>query len=536
MKAITKIIGVVFLIFVSYTTNAQRKVTGVVYNNGEPAAGILVEAHKSNDSYYTSFDGAYEIEVSAKTKYIRFTYLDESKKLDVEGNTSDVINFSWDGSDLPEEGDEPGVILKTLEQLQKDRDMDFLNNYSLYREFFKQKDFNSAIPHWKIVYKTYPKSTTQIYIDGIKIMEGFMNNALNTDTKKAYLDTMMNIYDKRMKYMDNVGELMGRKAALYLETVLKLDLDEDEFIEFIKTGYGFAEKSIEESGNNTEPAVFVLYMQSTKRLYSLDEFSQSVVLENYDKVMSIIEEQLKSEDTKEKANIALPLVETIIESSGALDCDAMVSLYTPKFNKSPNDIELIKKILKMFRSQDCDNGLVVKLSEKLYKLEPSAEAAFNMARTFLKKENYKKAFEYYNKAYTTATDTDQKALYYFEAAGLALQQGMLQKSRDLAKEAVKVKSDYCEAYMLLGEIYAQASKSYSDDDFEKNTVFWLVVDYFNKAARYDNCKQDANNKANLYKNYYPNKEEVFFRSLSVGNDHLVGGWINETTKVSVKPQ
>ena len=535
MKTITKFIGVVFLIFISYTTFAQRTITGVVYNNGEPAAGIQVDGHKTNDSYYTSFDGAYKIEVTDKSKWIRFTFLDESKKLDIETNTSDVINFSWDGTEIPAEGDEPGVILKDKDQLVNDRDMDFMNNYSLYREFLKQGDFKSALPHWKVIYKTYPKSSSQIYIDGIKIMEGFMDKALSTDTKKAYLDTMMLIYDKRMKYLDNVGELLGRKAAQYLETILKLDLSDDELKKDIKKGYGFAEKSIELSGNKSEPAVFVLFMQSTKKLYSLDVFTQATVLDNYEKVMSIIEEQLKSDDTKDKANQALPLVETIIESSGALDCQAMVNLYSPKFKENPNDIASLKKMLKMFRKEDCDNELVVSISEKLYQLEPTAEAAYNMARTFLKKEEYSKAFEYYEKAYTNEENSEQKAKYCIEAAGLALQQSLLQKSRDLAKEAIKNKADYCEAYMLLGEIYAQASKSYSTNEFEKSTVFWLSVDYFNKAARYDNCKQDANNKANFYKNYFPNKEEVFFRSLNVGNDIVIGSWINETTKVSVKP-
>ena len=154
MKAITRITGVLVLfLFVACATFAQRTVSGVVYNNGEPAAGIHVEAHKSNDSYYTSFDGKYEIKVSEKTKFIRFTFLDDSKKLEIEGNNADVINFSWDGSELPSSDDEVGVILKAINKLQKDRDMDFLNNYSLYREFFQQNDYKSALPHWRIVYK-----------------------------------------------------------------------------------------------------------------------------------------------------------------------------------------------------------------------------------------------------------------------------------------------------------------------------------------------------------------------------------------------
>lgn len=534
MKAIKKSVIVVLLITLSMASFAQRKITGVVYNNGTPAAGILVEAHRTSDSFFTGFDGIYEIQVTDKSKFIRFTFLEDSKKVDIAEITSDVFNFSWDGSDIPDAQEEPGAILKTLDELQKERDSEFLNNYSLYREFLKQDDITSALPYWRKVYRFYPKSTSQIYLDGLRMMEFKMTESMMTDTKKAYLDSMMQIFDKRIRYFDSAGEILGRKAAKYLEVALTLDLNEDELIEAIKKGYGFAEKSIIESGNSTEPAVLVLYMQSTRRLFSFHEFSQDVVLENYSKVMDILDQQLQKEESKEKALQALPLIEQIIENSGALDCESMVKLYTPKVQSNPNDVEQIKKILRMFRKSNCENEMVLSLSEKLYLLEPSAESAYNMARMFLKKEDNEKAFEYYQKAYTDETNPDLKATYYYEAAALALQKGMYQRSRDLAKEALKYKADYCEVYMLLGEIFGQASKDFSTDDFERTTVFWVAVDYFKKAASYDNCKADGNNKARFYESYFPSKDEAFFRSLSEGQSHFVGGWINETTKVRVK--
>jgi hypothetical protein len=46
----------------------------------------------------------------------------------------------------------------------------------------------------------------------------------------------------------------------------------------------------------------------------------------------------------------------------------------------------------------------------------------------------------------------------------------------MASEAIKLKNDFCEAYMLLGEVFAQSAKSFSDDDFERSTVFWVAVD------------------------------------------------------------
>ncbi|MBP7509536.1 MAG: hypothetical protein KA807_17115 [Prolixibacteraceae bacterium] len=535
MKTTAKTLGVLSLVLLATITFAQRKITGTVFLDGKPAGGIQVEANRTNSSYYTSFDGKYEIQISDKTKYLKFTFLDESKKLDITNNTSDVINFSWDGKPIPEMSDEPGVILKDQETLIKERDMEFLNPYSLYREFYKQNDLASALPHWRKLYKFYPKSTAQIYIDGLNIYDKYLKDALDSKTKKTYLDTIMNIFDKRMKYMDNVGELMGRKAAKYLETVLTLDLNENQLKECIKKGYGFAEKSLAESGLQAEPAVMVLYMQSTKRLYAFNEFDNSTVIDNYEKIMNIIEEQKKNEVTKEKALQAEPLVEQIVESSGALDCKTMIALYTEKFKQSPNDLALIKKIVKMLRKEGCtDSDIYSNAAEKLYELEPSPDAAFNMANMFVKKEKFEKAFDYYDKAIAEEKDPSTKAMYQYYSGMLGLQHGKLQHARNMASEAIKLKNDYCEAYMLLGEVFAQSAKSFSDDDFERSTVFWIAVDNFERAARYANCKNDGESKASFYRNYFPNKEEVFFRSLTEGGRYTVGGWINESTVVRVK--
>jgi hypothetical protein len=66
---------------------------------------------------------------------------------------------------------------------------------------------------------------------------------------------------------------------------------------------------------------------------------------------------------------------------------------------------------------------------------------------------------------------------------------------------------------------------------EKAAIFWVVVDYYNKARRGDDCAADAANKASDYKKYFPNKEDAFMEGLQEGKSYKVEGWINETTTV-----
>ena len=534
MKALTPTLTL-FLILISTVTFAQKKVSGIIYKDGKPAAGIMVESQRSRDSYYTSFDGKYELTLHPKDKWMRFTWGDDSKKLNLTGEEGDIINFSFDGSPIPESNGEPGVINKTLEQLQKDRDTEFLNAYSLYLEYFKAEDYKSGRPHWEKVYKQYPKATARIYQDGLKMYENYFEKTINPAHKMAYLDTMMTIFDKRIKHLGNASDLLGRKAARYLEGVLTIDLAETEKIKGIKKGYGYAQDAIKEAGIETLPAVIVLWMQSSRTLFTSNQMGKSEVLENYESAMSLLEQQLAKPEMKNGAEQAIPLIQQIIEGSGALDCSSMADLYGTKFKNNPNDIEMIKKMLAMMRRENCtDNELFVKGSEKLYQLQPSAESAINMARMFVRMKEFEKALNYYKEAYEKETDTDAKAAAYFETAVLALQQEKISQARDLAREAIKLKPDYCEALIFMGEIYTQASRAFNGDAFEKSTVFWVAVDYYERAMRIPSCKSDAESKIKFLNSYFPNVEEIFFRELSVGQRYTVGGWINETTSVRAR--
>jgi hypothetical protein len=71
------------------TANAQRVIKGTVYREGKPAAGVTVELHRSTQRVMTSFDGMYEITGDDKSKWIRFIFIDESKRVDLpEGVTT----------------------------------------------------------------------------------------------------------------------------------------------------------------------------------------------------------------------------------------------------------------------------------------------------------------------------------------------------------------------------------------------------------------------------------------------------------------
>ncbi|HKI87402.1 MAG TPA: tetratricopeptide repeat protein, partial [Draconibacterium sp.] len=435
----------------------------------------------------------------------------------------DVINYAFDGN-IPsgdQQEEEGGVSLKSQEELVKEQNQEYMNELTMYNEFYKQDDYKSAMPHWENLYTKFPKSSLNIYIRGAAMLEDQLKKASTWEEKDKVLDKLMKLYDKRIKYFDSKGYVLGRKATTWLEYKLNPDrnLEGDARTQALKTGYEWVNESVNEQGNESEMPVLVLLMQTSYSLFKLGEIPKETVVKNYDKSISIINSAIQANadaDRVARAKEVLPYIEEIFGKSGAADCETLVRLFTPQFKQKGDDVEFIKNMLRRLRGAKCDQSpLYAQATERLYQLEPSAEAAFNMAHRFVERDEIEKAKEYYKQAMNQETDKDLLATYYYEYATLLYARDKAYpEAREYARKALDLKPDYCEALMLIGNIYVAASRNFGKDDFEKASVFWVAVDYFNKARRYEDCAVDAAKKAADFKKYFPNKEEAFFRSLT----------------------
>ena len=541
MKAVFRISLLMASLVLAAVTSiqAQRVVKGTVYREGKPAAGVTVEAHRGG-SMMTSFDGKYELEASDKTKWIRFTFINDSERLDISDKPGDVFDFAFDGKLPGDEIDEESgdVILKSAEDLIREQDRDFMNELSLYNEFYKQDNFESAMPHWRIVYNKYPKSTLNLYHHGTKMYTNLIENASTPEEKSKYIDDLMKLYDKRIRHFGEKGFVLGRKAADWLKYKLDNDreLDNGDLKETMKKGYDWLNESVTERGNESELPVLVLLMQTTRSLFKLGELPKETVVKNYDtcnSILNAIRENATDEETIKNVNDVQAYIEDIFGTSGAADCEALISIFTPQYQENINDVDFIKNMLRRLGRATCEESpLFAEATERLYELEPSAEAAFNMARRFLKRDDAERAKNYYQQAMEQETDKELLAKYYYEyALFIYAKENALQEARSYARRALDINPDYCEALMLIGNIYVAASRSYGSDDFEKSTVFWLAVDYYERARSNPDCAVDASKEASNYRRYFPNKEEAFFRGLQEGQTYKVGGWINENTRI-----
>jgi tetratricopeptide (TPR) repeat protein len=548
MKTLSRISFLFALIVLAsvYGTMAQRVIKGTVYMDGEPAAGVTVEAQRGS-SMMTSFDGKYEVTADSKSKFIKFTLMatNESKRMDLNESSAGEIDFAFTGV-IPGAGGDAeevasgDVVLKTAEELLTAQDKDFMTEYSLYNEFYKQGDYTSALPHWKHIHNKYPKSTSNIYIHGSKIFEYLIENAKTDAERDKYLNEFIKSYDQRLKHFGGEGFVNGRKGTSWLK--YKLDenrttqLEGDALKEVMLKGYEWLNLSVDAEKSETELPVFLLLMQTTRSLFKLNALPKETVIKNYDKSNTYLNELIAKSTDKQKISDATEIqtyIESLFSTSGAADCDALVNIFTPQFEAKGSDIEFIKSMLRRLRLAKCDESpLVEQATMRLYELEPSAEAAFNMARGYVKKDDLVMAKKFYDQAISQETDKKLLANYYYELGLLLyIKQSAYQEAREMARKAIANDPDLCDAYMLIGNIYASASSSFTGTNLEKQAIFWVAVDYYNKARRGSDCSVDAANRAADYRKYFPNKEDGFMEGLKDGQSYKVGGWINETTTV-----
>ena len=223
-------------------------------------------------------------------------------------------------------------------------------------------------------------------------------------------------------------------------------------------------------------------------------------------------------------------------TSGAPTCESLIKYFQPLWEERKADVDYLGRAVRFMSALECESEPFYALvAEALYERAPSAEAAFGLAKLFLSKEDYEKAITYYEEAIASEKDPSRKADYLYQLGYITnahLKQP--QKARTYALEAIKLKPDWGDPYILIGDAYA-GSKDCFTDEFEKTTIYWAAVDQFSKAKSVDAAiAEKADERISTYKNYFPDIETIFFYSLKEGENYTVGCWINETTKVRAR--
>lgn len=182
------------------------------------------------------------------------------------------------------------------------------------------------------------------------------------------------------------------------------------------------------------------------------------------------------------------------------------------------------------------------IAVELYEMNANYTNTRNVADIQLSEGNYTEAIDYLNEAMELAESDDQRKEIALEISESYQQLDEFEQARSYANEALSIDENYGEAYMKIATIYASTISECTGGDTlerEDRAVYWLVLDYLDKAKAADSSlTSNANNRAESYAGAMPSSEDKFFSDWEEGDSFEINGelsscysWVNETTTV-----
>ncbi len=413
---------------------------------------------------------------------------------------------------------------------------------STFQEFCKQNALEDAYPSWSILFKDYPKISQTVYSNGVNIIKKKRELAKDSKEQQIWVDTLMMVYDQRIKYfaasskLYNEAYLLGRKGV-----------DLQKYRKgAIEVPYNTLIKAIDLGGKNTEYAVIQTAMQSVIAMYNAEKIDATVVVEKYLQFADILSQKRADENAKlanassdkdkQKAESDLATCSQVeggilglFSNSTAAQCDVLVNAFSGKLKANPNDLELCDKIVRVLGQKGCtDSQLYEDAVTKVIANNPTESACFGLARMLEKKGKEDDAIENYKKAISLSSVDTMKAIYNCSIAKLLQKKNQFSNARTYARNAIELNPNYGLPYLIIATMYG--ANPVGEDHFEKSMTYWLVIDKLQKAKSVDpSIASEAQQLINRYIGQCPKKEEAFMHSVTAGKTVTIGGWIGEST-------
>lgn len=439
---------------------------------------------------------------------------------------------------------------------------DCQNNYSIFYEFYRNKSYVDAFDAWKYTYENCAELTKNIYIFGPPIIKAKIKATDDDAQKAANTDLLMDMYERRNElFPDRVGFVIGLKAI-------------DMFTYYpdsVRATYEKFEKAIDIDGYDQSAAFFNYFFNAGIRMFSAKEFTLDDVFNSYNLVSEAIEHNNNA------LNIQIAEIQATIDSTDVMTadqqkrlkraekelerytvvdrnldkqivkiatCSRLKSLYNNEtFEAHSDDTVWLRRAAKLLQKERTDEEgeiesctdmpVFVRISERLYEMDPSSPGARSMGLLAFQKKDYAKASEYFVQAAEQEPDPIKAGRDYNLAASADLLTKQPRTAREHTRKALKLRPDYGDAYINWAKAYAAADGTCGDNVFEKKAVYWAAIDKLNRAVAVDSdVREKANKLISSYKQQIPDKTVSFNLGWKDGNTYQIGCWIGETITVT----
>lgn len=399
---------------------------------------------------------------------------------------------------------------------------------SLYTDYQKNGEFQKAATslHWLLT--TLPDLNTSIYINGADIYDKLADKEKDPARKKILVDSLMLMYDLRIKYCGEEATVINRKALSSAKHNLNTPGKEVEVLALF-------DKAFELNGNNVTDGSLIPYLQAVRlNKLKLKNLSDEQVLQRYDKVIEIIDAKIKKAQSEGK-----PIDKYVAYKSDAdkilisivkVDCEFVRKNLAPKFKQNPTDIGLAKKIFAFMLQDGCtDDPLWLEAGEAIHKGgEKDYGLAKNLGKGYYRMEKFDKAEFYFKEALELTTNASDKADMLILLGSNESRKGNKQGARELFRQALTTDAGNKEAYEKIGDLYSNSFNECSKkESYAEDRLVYIAA--YEMYARSGNQQKMAQAKAQ-----FPSTTELFELNWNEGEVKKISCWINESVTLKTR--
>ena len=450
------------------------------------------------------------------------------------------------------------VLLAYNSEIYSKSSLDCMSNLSIFAEYAKVKNYDSAYEPWVAVKNECPDLNSAIYIYGERILKDFIKKNKGGD-KVRYQNDLISLYDEWLKYFpktksgkSQVGKILAIKGQSLVDYKLAPNKDIYEVFDqafqtdknsftspkglynYFKVYFNLYKE--EGSGVKLEQ-LFNKYEELVEKF----EFEMGAYSKKLDLLLNKIDndDPLTSRETKNKRVYEVNMVacSTYLNNLNAIiakesTCENLIPLYRKSFDDFKSDPVWLNRAASRMDSKECsDDPLFVELVEALHSLNPSANSAYYLGLLNDKKGDSQTAIKFYNESIELETDNIKKAKTLYKIALKFKKSKQFSKSRTYANRALSYQPSLGSAYLLIANLYASSANNCGNTQFDKRAVYWLAAKQARRAASVDaSIRKTANRTALSYEGRAPSKTDIFTEGRA-GETISVGCWIGKSISV-----
>lgn len=407
-----------------------------------------------------------------------------------------IASFCVMAQDLS--GDAYAMWGETVEE----REANILRSQFL-KEAIQNKNYNEAAEHFQYLVAHAPKAAESIYQRGELIYANKFSRATTRPEQVAAFDSMMIVLDLRLMHFGTTdfakAEILDRRARQYV-TYNKRDR------EGIRNAFKDALAAQIVAGSADLYELGVIYMQNLAEDYKNDDIYADVVISEYDRLAPYYDKA-----PADKQQYADQLA-TVFGMSGVATCENLEALFAKKLEANPEDLTVLNQAVALMSRAKCTSDFFFEVTERKYKLDPSANTAIFLAQGLQDKGEFEKAVYYLREALKTETDSDARIGLLKQLGVVELAASNISGAMQAARELREFDENNAYSYFIIANCYSSSGCV---------EAFWAAYDMMKKAEELfeeGSEKEQARQMASAYASRWPlsNDERFFMEGIKAG--------------------